>query len=235
MPLQFFMSSIFHFCPLVPNRQEIRQLLPLFYFVSRSVVHDLHTTESACRWSAAISQINLCSIFLRLIAVPADESNCLFHWNLPVNHRVRRCPKCRGSHTDRRLKGMVFKTVFITLRRNKIRMYPFVGKVQHEGFILLTILKKIHSVVGQFVGDIAFLRHLPAVYIESVFFGQIRPLPFERYPIIKPALRVVELPSYMPFPNHGCLITRFLKVLRIKNKVFRHGVIVICHSVFVSV
>ena len=51
----------------------------------------------------------------------------------------------------------VLELAVVTRRRMEIRMHALMGQVHHEGLVLVTMVKPVDSVIGQFVGDVALL------------------------------------------------------------------------------
>ena len=113
----------------------------------------------------------------------------------------------------------------MTIRGNEVRVNGFVTHIKKKWLVGTAMLKPLNRIVGQLVGDVAFLRHTFSIDVETVVGGlrnlsrravsirPVRSLPPERHPVIKSALGVINIATHVPLADESRFVTGLLKVL----------------------
>ena len=121
------------------------------------------------------------------------------------------------------------------LGRRELRVHRLVRKVHEKRLVPLAAAQPVHRVVGQLVGDVAFLRHLFAVDVEAVARWQIRALTAKAHPVIEPRPRLVGAASHVPLADVRRLVAGLLQMLRKEHRPLGHEPVVVDHPVLVRV
>ena len=116
---------------------------------------------------------------------------------------------------------------FVPLGRLKLRMHGLMREVQEIGLFLGYGAQPVESVIGELVGDVTLLRHLPAVDVETVGIRQVRALPAEAHPLIEAGLGLVGLGSHVPFADERGLVADLLQVRRKEGRPFGNRSVVV--------
>ncbi len=112
------------------------------------------------------------------------------------------------------------------------------GKVKKEGLVgILLLFKKIHGIIGQFIGDVSLLLHALTIHVQCV----VRPgrhvmaLSSKTDPIIKPGTRGIRLTAHVPLSDKSGLIACLLKPFGKELGPIRHQTVVVNHTMLVRV
>ena len=103
------------------------------------------------------------------------------------------------------------------------------------GLLLRLLLNPVERVISKFVGNVALLRYMLPVDIQSVFLGQVRSLTFKTHPMIESGLGIVARIPHVPLTEKRRLIAGLLQITRIKNCALRDRRVVIHNPVLVRI
>ena len=118
-------------------------------------------------------------------------------------------------------------TAFVALGGHEVGVDGFVRQVEEIGLFFGLLGDPVEGVIGEFVGDVAFLRDVLAIDVQAVFVGEVTSLPFEADPLVEARLGFIAAISHMPLANESCFIAGFLKIVRKESRAGRDGGVVI--------
>ena len=116
---------------------------------------------------------------------------------------------------------------FVSLGGYEVGVDSLMRQIEEIGLFFGLLGDPVERVIGEFVGDVAFLWDMLAIDVQAVLVGQVTSLPFEADPLIEAGLRFVAAVSHVPLADERCFIAGFLKIVRKESSAGRDGGVVI--------
>src|SRR6185437_12240241 len=103
-----------------------------------------------------------------------------------------------SRHRFRIVKFRFVVPALIAFGRNEFSMHSLMRQMHKVGLLLRLLLNPVERVISKFVGNVALLRYMLPVDIQSVFLGQVRSLTFKTHPMIESGLGIVARIPHVP-------------------------------------
>ena len=128
---------------------------------------------------------------------------------------------------------LVLEFALVAIGGDELGVNGFVRKI--EEIRLLLLFNELDGVVGEFVGDVAFLRHCFAVDVEAIRAGEVGALAAEGDPPVEAGLGGIGFATHVPLAYEGGFVTGFLEVAGEEGGAFGDGGVVVDDLMFVGV